>query len=288
MRLVLVLVLGVLALPLSACGGGGSQHVSLAEAATKSAKATSMKMNLAIAMSTPQLPQPVTMTATGAEDNANHRVQMNIDMSSLIEGLGAPNGVKASDFKGQEVGDLANGHLVIYMNLPFLSKSIPGGKPWIKIDLNAAGKSLGIDFSQFTSLSANPAQIVDWLRATSGSITKEATETLDGVQTTHYHATIDLSRYPNLVPPDRKAAMKRAVDTLIKVTHVHTFPVDAWVGSDRLVRKMRIKITETIKGQTFTNDMTMRFHDFGAPVNISLPPADQTVDVSKIASQSKP
>jgi hypothetical protein len=282
-RLALLLVV----LPLAACGGG-SQQISLADAATKSSSSPSMKMDMTMAMSTPQLPQPVILTATGGADNANHRVQMNIDMSSLVGSLGAPGGLKPSDFKGQEVGDLANGRPVIYMKLPFLTKSLPGGKRWIKIDLNAYGKSLGIDFSQFTSLTANPAQMVDWLRATSGSITKVGSETIDGVQTTHYHATIDLAKYPNLVSPARRAAMKRAVNALIKTAHVRTFPMDAWVDGANLVRKLHLKFNETIKGQRIGLDMTLHFHDFGAPVSISLPPADQTVDLAKIAGKSKP
>jgi hypothetical protein len=274
-------------MPLAACGGG-SQHISLADAATKSTTARSMKLDMTTAMSTPQLPQPVILTATGVEDNTTHRVQMNVDMSSLVGSLGAPRGVKQSDFKGQEIGDLANGHLVIYMNLPFMTKLIPGAKRWIKIDLNAFSKSLGIDFSQFTSLTANPAQMIDWVRATSGSITKVGSETVDGVQTTHYHSTIDLSKYPNLVPPARRAAMRRAVNALIKTAHVRTFPMDAWVDSDNLVRKLHLKFNETIKGQKIGMDMSMHFHDFGAPVSVSLPPADQTVDLSKIAGTSKP
>jgi hypothetical protein len=278
------LVLLLLATPLAACGGGGSQHISLAQAATKSTSAPSMKMNMTMALTTPQLPQPVSLIATGAADNTNHRVQMNVDMSSLVGSLGAAgNGIKPSDFKGQEVGDLRNGRLVIYMKLPFLTKALPGGKPWIKIDLNAYGKSLGIDFSQFTSLSANPAQMVDWLRATSGRVTKVGSETVDGVETTHYQATVDLSKYPNLVSPARRAAMKRAVDALIRLAHVHTFPIDAWVGGDNLVRKLHLKLNETVKGRAIAMDMTMHFHDFGAPVSIKLPPARQTVDLAKIA-----
>jgi hypothetical protein len=282
------LTLLLIALPLAGCGGGGSQHISLADAATKSTGAQSVKLDMAMAMSTPQLPQPVTLTATGAEDNTNHRVQMNIDMSSLVGSFGAPGGIKPADFKGQEIGDLANGRLVIYMNLPFLTKLIPHGKPWIKIDLNAYGKSLGVNFSQFTSLSANPAQMVDWLRATSGSISKVGSETVDGVQTTHYHGTIDLSKYPNLVPPARRAEMRKAVNALIKTANVRTFPMDAWVDSDNLVRKLHLKFNETVKGQRIGLDMTLHFHDFGTPVSINLPPADQTVDLAKLTGKSKP
>ncbi len=286
-----VLFISVASLALAACGGGGSQHISLAQAATKSAAASSMKLDMTMAMTTPQLSKPLTLTATGVEDNTNHRAQINLDMSTFatsLSALGGKSPFKGADWKGQEIADFSNGHAVMYMNLPFLTKLIPQHKPWIKIDLSAVGKSVGLDFSQFTSLSSNPAQEMDWLRSTSGSIQKVGTETIDGVSTTHYYATIDLAKYPNLVPPARRAAMRQAVNSLVKLAHVSSFPVDAWVGDDGYVRKLRMSMNETIQGQGLGMDITMRFHDFGSPVNISLPPASQTLDATKLASQGKP
>ena len=49
--------------------------------------------------------------------------------------------------------------------------------------------------------------------------------------------------------------------------------------------RLRFTMPETVKGQAIGLDMTMRFHDFGAPVSISLPPPSRTVDLTKIASQ---
>ena len=282
MQVTPIVALAVTAALLTGCGGA-SVGPSLAAAATKSSSAQTMKLDLTLTMNNAQLPQPLRMTATAAADNANHRVDMNIDMSQFASSLGQAN-VNPADWKGEEVADLSSGQLVIYMRLPFMTKLLgKNAKPWIKINLNAVGKQLGLDFSQFTNLSANPAQILDWLRATSGSIKKVGTETVDGAKTTHYHATIDLAKYPNLVPAERRAAVRKAINTLVKLAHVHTFPVDAWVGADGLIRKMHMTINEKIRGQTLGTDMSMRFHDFGAPVNVTLPPADQTVDISSLA-----
>ncbi|HZC29334.1 MAG TPA: hypothetical protein VE269_06305 [Gaiellaceae bacterium] len=241
-----------------------------------------MKFDLSMSTTTPQLSQPVTLSASGASDNANHRMRMKIDMSSFAATLGGSTGGNPKDWRGVEVGDAANGRLVVYMSLPFLTKLLPAHKPWIKMDLTAAGNRLGVDLSQFTSLSANPAQVLDWLRATSGTITKIGSERIGGVETTHYHATIDLRKYPNLVPPARRAAMRRAVAALTRVAHVSTFPVDAWVGDDGLVRKLHVAISETINGQTVGLRSTLRFHDFGTPVTVTLPPAAETFDLSKV------
>lgn len=280
MRYALALLL--LMLPLSACGG--SKKISLAEAATKSTKATSFKTDVTMTTTSSQLPQPLTITATGVDDNSKGRAQLNIDMSSFASSLGGALGNPAS-WKGTEIADFSDGKALIYMKLPFFTRLVPAHKPWVKLDLNAFGQKLGFDFSQLTQLSSNPAQVLDWLRATSGTITTIGSETIDGVQTTHYRATVDLSKYPDLVPPERRAAVRRAVTILTKFAHVQAFPVDAWVGNDGLIRREYVVLGETLKGQTLNLDMKADFHDFGAPVSIAIPPANETFDLTKLALQ---
>ncbi len=281
------LALLIIVLPLAACGGGGSQHVSLAEAATKSTKTTSMKLDMTMTMTTTQLPQPLALTASGVEDNNNRRAEMSIDMSKFVAAfssvrkqLGNP-----ADWKGEEIADFGNGRALLYMNLPFLTKLVPGHKPWLKFDLAAYASKFGVDISQFTDFSANPAEILDWLRATSGRVRKIGTETVEGVETTHYRATVDLSKYANLVSPDQRAVVRKLIASL---GGIHTFPVDAWVGNDGLVRKEHFVFTEAVLAQKLTMDLTLYFHDFGAPTNITLPPSNETVDVSKAISGSSP
>ncbi len=278
-----------LALPLAACGGGGSggSVSSLAQAATKSTSTTSMRMDLTVTMTASQLSQPLTLTSSGVEDNSSRRAEMSIDMSKFAAAFGTVGKQLAdpADWKGTEIADFGNGRALLYMNLPFLTKLVPGHKPWVKLDLKAYANKFGVDISQFTDFSSNPAEILDWLRATSGSIRKIGTETVEGVETTHYHATVDLSKYAKLVPPDQRVVVRKFITSL---AGFHTFPVDAWVGNDGLVRKEHLAFTETVLGQKLTMNMVMYFHDFGGPVRIALPSAHQTVDVAKLAGRGTP
>jgi hypothetical protein len=187
------------------------------------------------------------------------------------------------DWVGQEVGDFADGGAVVYLNLPVLSKVLPGGKPWIKMDLNAIGKQAGLDLSQLTQFSSDPSRMVDWLRTVSGKVDTIGTEQLDGVETTHYRANVDLSKYPDLVPADQREAVRHAIDQLTKAAHLSSFPVHVWVGKDGLVRQVRAVLTETVQGQTMNVVTSERFYDFGAPVDIQLPSADQVTDISSMA-----
>ncbi|HEY7694459.1 MAG TPA: hypothetical protein VH816_19140 [Gaiellaceae bacterium] len=259
----------------------------LASAATKSTGTPSMKTDLTVTMLSSQLPSGrVEMTATGALDNENHRMSMRLDMSKLVAQLGSamPGALGSTgDWVGQEVGDFADGGAVVYLNLPVLSKVLPGGKPWIKMDLNAIGKQAGLDLSQLTQFSSDPSRMVDWLRTVSGKVDTIGTEQLDGVETTHYRANVDLSKYPDLVPADQREAVRHAIDQLTKAAHLSSFPVHVWVGKDGLVRQVRAVLTETVQGQTMNVVTSERFYDFGAPVDIQLPSADQVTDISSMA-----
>jgi hypothetical protein len=280
MRSALALVL--LAAPLAACGGGNSvTSVSLAQAATKSSKVATMKTDLSLSMSAPGLPQSLSMTGSGALDNAQHRVAMSLDMSGFAAVAGGNLG-DPSLWKGEEVGDFSGGRLVLYMKLPVLTRALPAAKPWLKIDLSRFGKRLGVNFSAVTQFTADPSQMLGWLRATSGKITKVGTEKVAGVETTHYHATVDLAKYPDVVPPAKRAAARRAIAQLTRLTGLQTYPADAWVGQDGLVRQLRLAFTERIQGRSLRLSTTLRFHDFNSPVTVTIPPASETTDVAKL------
>jgi hypothetical protein len=299
MKVTAAAALAALALAAAGCGSSSGSGIPappaaqggarfLASAATKSTATPSMKTDLIVTMLSSQLPGGrMEMTATGALDNENHRMSMHLDMSKLVSQLGTamPGAAmgSADDWVGQEVADFANGRAVVYLSLPVLTKVMPGGKPWIKVDLSAVGKQAGIDLSQLTQLGTDPSRMVDWLRAASGDVTTVGTEQLDGVDTTHYRATVDLSKYPDLVPADQREAVRKAIDQIAKQAHISAFPVHVWVDKDGLVRQVRAVVTETIQGQTMNVMTTERFYDFGAPVDIQVPADDQVTDISALA-----
>ena len=293
-----LMAMGVAALVLAGCGSTSSSSQSpvrspgdqsrfLASAATKSTGTPSMKTEVTVTMLSSKLPGGrMDMTADGAVDNANHRMAMQLDLSKFVGGLGAGAAALGSptDWVGEEVGDFGGGRAVLYMRLPVLTKLIPGGKPWIKVDLGAVGRRAGLDVSQFTQFANDPTRMVDWLRAASGSVTTVGTEDVGGEPTTHYRATIDLDRYPDLVPAEQRDLMRKAVDAVERSAHVSSFPMHVWVGKDGLVRQVRTVLTETIQGQTVNVVTSERFYDFGAPVDVVIPSDDQVTDISNLGT----
>ena len=246
----------------------------------------------------------VTTSASGAFDNRSHRGRMTVDMTDLrreaAAGLSGAEKRQAEkrlgppdDWRGEEIVDLTHGRLIAYMRVPFFSRVIRSSKPWIKYDFQRLGEQAGIDFGQLTQLGGgNPAAAIDYLRAVSGKVETKGHEDVRGVETTHYHVTIDFEKYPNLVPSERRPAMRKTIDRLIELTGTKTVPSDVWIGDDQLVRKMRYAYTmrlldqNTGRRQPRELDFTMELYDFGATVDAAIPPDSQVFDLAAVLDES--
>ncbi|MBS2965476.1 LppX_LprAFG lipoprotein [Actinocrinis puniceicyclus] len=167
----------------------------------------------------------------------------------------------------------------IYMKMPQFSAML-GGKPWAKIDLSSMG-ALGSSLQSLLSSAKNidPAQQLQPLLA-SGDLHKVGTETVDGVQAVHYAGTVDpataldgSAAATNLTP-----AQIAQLKSLMKSSGVTTETIDVWVSSDGL------PVRETVSANTSAGATKVDMHlsDWGKPVSISAPPADQVGDISSM------
>jgi hypothetical protein len=140
-------------------------------------------------------------------------------------------------------------------------------KPWMSLTLGA-GSGPG------TSMAAgmDPQVMLKELQAITGGLTVLGHETIDGIDTTHYHGTIDPAKIM------AKAGEGAGADM---AGHMGTIPIDIWVdGQGRLVRQQTsVSGLEGMadSGSTPTGDMTVTvdYTDLGGPVAITAPPADQ-------------
>jgi hypothetical protein len=298
----LLVVLALLAVVASGCAGGGGTTAAaptsleaLADSARRSADASTGRFTFAMDMSMPGFGGAFGFTGEGAFDTKVGKTQMSIDLSSffeLMKGLASSFGgstsgslgdVDADDFKIDAIVD----GLVMYMHMPFLEDKIPGGKPWVKIDLRKAAASVpGFDVDELLQFTNNgPQSTLSYLEAVSGSIETVGVEDVRGTSTTHYRVSIDLTKYANLVPSAQREKLASLLDQLVKQTGVRTIPVDVWVDADSLVRKLEMDFSMTQPGssQTATASMTFEMFDYGEPVNITLPLPEETADVTSLA-----
>jgi hypothetical protein len=239
------LLLAPLALVAASCGDTVSID-PVAKAADTSQKQMSEHMDLDASVTAGT--QVIAMTGSGDFANAPTRGQFLMRVRA--------NGRDASM---QEVLDGTR----VYISSPALMGQLPGAKKWMSVDVSKAGKALGIDVANYSSQS--PQSVLDQLK-TAGGVAKIGPETLDGVATTHYRATID---------PAKVAKVFKK----LQITPAYE-PVDVWIDDQGLVRRMHMAYSA--KGST--TDMTASFSKYGEPVSVSVPAPDDTFDATGMAT----
>lgn len=251
---------------ITACGGDAVALDPVAEAATKTSAAKSMRIEMKMTMAAPELGStPVTFTTKGV--TAGKRSAMTMQMPAI---------------GGAELGEIEvrTAGLVVYMRMPFFQEIAPRLKPWIKLDLREEGKDLGIDLDALMELSSqtDPTKALEFLRA-AGDVEELGSATVRGVQTTRYKSVIDLERYADQLEKNGggKAAAS-AIRKVIELTGESTMPIELWIDDDSLVRRMVWEQTTAAgDGQAPTVvKATMDLFDYGADVNVVIPPEDQT------------
>lgn len=272
---------------LAGCGSSSSkpaanQSLNLTRAAYVSGGSPGSKIRMTMQENVPGAGQ-VTMNADGTFLSASHQGAMTMQMS-------LPSAVAAQAGGGSLHMQVVVVPKTIYMKLPTqLSSKLPGGKPWWKIDLSQAGKLAGIPgLSSLLSGSSNlsdPGQYLNFLRATTnGSVRNLGSATVNGVPTTRYRAQIDFSKLPNAVPASERRAVQQLVATLQKRgVAPHGFPVDAWIDSKNLIRRVQLAYAQPLPNNQSANvAIKVDYLDYGAQPAPTVPPQSQTLDLLKL------
>ncbi|NKZ02555.1 LppX_LprAFG lipoprotein [Actinomadura latina] len=168
----------------------------------------------------------------------------------------------------------------IYMKMAMLSAL--GGdasKPWIKISLEDVGKKSGMNIEQLLQQSRqmDPVQNTKMLTA-SKDAREVGKETVDGIETTHFTGTYRMEdAIAKLSPEMREAYRKNLTSSGMENMHF-----DLWVDGQQLPRQLKMKSDQTSEG---TLNMTMKYRDYGKPVQITAPPASQVTDFGEMLSK---
>jgi hypothetical protein len=214
---------------------------------------------------------PFTFTADGASSSKGS-AKMSLDMSAIAQLLSGAQ-AKADDWKADVILDATDPKAVVeYMRLPALAKQIPGGKPWVKIDLNELGKLGNVNLTTLLQSAGqqDPTQALQMLQAV-GDVKKAGSEQVDGVDTTHYTGAID----PQKVA-DKFGATGLA--PVLAASGAQSIPIEVWVDGDGYIRKFQ----ESVKGTNATLNVETTMSDFGTTVDVTPPPAGQTTDLTAL------
>ncbi|HWL32926.1 MAG TPA: hypothetical protein VNP89_04915 [Gaiellaceae bacterium] len=97
-------------------------------------------------------------------------------------------------------------------------------------------------------------------------------ERIDGVSTTVYHATVPTIE---LLGGGATKARRDELEKEIRETDSESAEVEASAGADGLLRRLELQIPITEEGDTGHFRISMRFFDFGKPVDVEAPPASE-------------
>ncbi len=173
---------------------------------------------------------------------------------------------------GQQISIKAIGP-VLYVKLPdnTTTRQISGGKLWVKVNTTTLALGSQLSGAQVPDAAAQ----LDWLDQVK-NVTEVGSQNVGGVPTTHYRATVQ---------PRAGAGAGKPVSA---------FPVDVWVDAQHRVRQEKLAMTVTTSpgsssaassGSSSDHGsvrvaITMGLSDFGTPLHVTAPPADQVTNLS--------
>lgn len=146
----------------------------------------------------------------------------------------------------------------LYLRLPGFAARFLGGATWAEVPIDALGGT-----------SPDPTGFLDSLRGMT-EVERVGTDTIRGVEATHYRGTVSLSDAIDRAPAARREQLRRTLGTTDA-----SVPVDLWV--DDRDRPVRFVATFAVAGVEAA--VRLDLFDYGADVRVSAPPADQVTSL---------
>jgi hypothetical protein len=281
LRLLTGLIAGVaaalaLALTTSGCGSSSVAVDPVAQAAEATSHAGGAHMALAMQITAAGLPAPVSVSGEGLFNYKTREGTFSLQMSGLP--TSAPAGA-GGPLRIEEIFKSST----LYVAASIFAGKLPGGAHWIKVDLGRVGQSLGFNLEQLSGGESNPAQFLEYLKASGGTVTPVGHDLVRGVQTTHYKATIDLSKVADVLPSSHRAQVRAALAKAIAQLGASKLPVDVWVDAHGLVRRMAIALSFAPGAQAVKMQMTLDLFGFGPTQPVLAPSAGDVYDATQTA-----
>lgn len=161
---------------------------------------------------------------------------------------------------------------------------LPQGKSWVEVDTTGLPADASGPLGPLGAV-GTPKDLLTSLTAIAGSEQRLGTGTVRGVAATEYQLNIDPAKTEARVASGERASVGQFFKSLGKAT----VPVDVWLDSQNLVRRVQLSLRipgASTGGPGMSGNpqitVTMDFYDYGAPVNVSAPPASQVAKASQV------
>jgi hypothetical protein len=253
---------------------GASAVAALRAAPDAATEAGSGRFEMTISFTAPAGSFDVVSTGGYSGD----QMTMEIDLGSAIAGLAQASGESVPPGLDEPMQVVVDG-TTAYLRIPML-QNLVGSSGWLSAtpeDLGAAGGSLGI-----ASGANDPSQLLEALRGVADDIEEKGPDTIRGVPTTRYGATIDLAKALDAVPPDQRDVLRAQLEGID--ASLAEIPVEVWIDADHLARRLVMDLGDMVAsamGRGATATMTIDFFDYGEPVEVVVPDASETAPLSE-------
>jgi hypothetical protein len=246
----IVLVAG-LTIGLAVSGGDDDGHASAAVTRSTDATLQEGSAHLALTMHGTVGPASVDANGRGAVDFANQASTFALTMHVL----------------GQtETLQMVQDGQTVYVSIPQITQLVPG-KSWASVSNTEHLPDAG-SLSPFLG-AGNPSDILKQLSAHGATVTPLAPSTIDGVAVQGYR----------VIPPSRVGGSSAGPP--------HT-ALDVYIDGANLVRRVNLSVSGTAESMPMNVDATLDLSDYGSPVTVTPPPADQVVPFSQLLGPGGP
>ena len=262
-----------------ALGSGGSGLSGpVAQAATVSSNTAGYRMHMSVEIASSASSTPITGTGNAIVDLRDHATSMSLalnfgDSSLFAQALGGG----TMRLRMIMAGD------TIYMKLPAVAASVlpSGGKAWVKLSLSKLAGIPGLSSLTSNPTTTDPSQMLQFLRSGSDVVLNEGRAMVDGFETTHYQSEVSLSQLAGRLG----GLAQQAVSKLQQLAPSGDIPIDVWIDSAHLVRRMAVTLAlGGAAGPSVRETVTADLSDYGLQPAPVPPPSSDVQDLSSLAS----
>ncbi|HVM40987.1 MAG TPA: hypothetical protein VM618_09460 [Acidimicrobiia bacterium] len=167
-------------------------------------------------------------------------------------------------------------------------EEMPFPTPWVVLDLAKVDPELAGALTEEMMAGSDPSQTLEMLRGAGDDFETIGTEEVRGVSTTHYRVTVDMAKAVAEVPAEHRAAVERAMEDFREQLGSTLLPMDVWLDDAGLPRRMAMDFDfSALEGVAPGSNMrmTIDMFDYGTPVSVEEPPANEVTDISEMAEQ---
>ena len=227
------------------------------------------------------------LTLSGAYDLNADATDIEIDLSGLTGALGAEATPAEADMMAsmfaepvqlRTIGETAWVRWGLLTSM-FGATTEGGGTAWIETEVSEAASmtgEFGVDSPE------SPTDLLELLSELDATVAEVGRETVRGVETTHYLATIDLEAASSTLTPEERAELEAELPDGIS----GELPVDIWIDDNDLVRRLVVEL-EDLEAMGLEDAgeagafgsvlIEFEIFDVGEPIDISPPPAGDVI-----------